>query len=212
VRTRVRKPARSASSPKSRRRSVQAARELGDLSRTSGRRRLAHRRADGPAWQVFARSNDADPSLGGCERDQVGLEEAAVTSDISADIYRRLTDTGSFDSDGIPETGYIHDGDRWYNPATTAFTTTDPITQLDNPANANPYLYAADNPANNIDPTGQWSWSYFIAGAGILGAAVIGIGVVLTAPITLTALGVYIVAAGIGITGFAAGAAFGCAI
>ena len=66
-----------------------------------------------------------------------------------------LTDTGFFDSDGIPETGYIHDGDRWYNPQTSTFTTTDPVTLLDNPASANPYPYAADNPANYIDPTGQ---------------------------------------------------------
>jgi RHS repeat-associated protein len=82
-----------------------------------------------------------------------------------------LTDTGFFDSDGIPETGYVHDGDRWYNPQTSAFTTTDPQTILDNPATANPYPYAADNPTNNIDPTGQ-SYLQACAEGAVIGAAI----------------------------------------
>jgi hypothetical protein len=81
-----------------------------------------------------------------------------------------LTDTGFFDSDGIPETGYVHDGDRWYNPDTSAFTT----TQLDNPANANPYPYAADKPTNNTNPTGQCSGVHECADDGVFYGTIIG--------------------------------------
>ena len=52
-------------------------------------------------------------------------------------------------------TGYVHDGARWYNPATGAFTTQDTNSYLANPANGNRYAYAADNPANYTDPTGH---------------------------------------------------------
>jgi hypothetical protein len=63
----------------------------------------------------------------------------------------------------------------WYNPATSAFATTDPITQLDNPANANPYA------ANNIDPTGMFSLNDIGGGLIALGAAV---GFALALPVT----------------------------
>jgi RHS repeat-associated protein len=49
---------------------------------------------------------------------------------------------------------YLHFGDRWYNPVTDNFTSQDLDTFLNNPANGNRYAYAADDPANNIDPTG----------------------------------------------------------
>jgi RHS repeat-associated protein len=47
-----------------------------------------------------------------------------------------------------PTTGYTHFGQRWYNPATGAFTTQDSNSYLGNPANGNRYAYAASNPAN----------------------------------------------------------------
>jgi RHS repeat-associated protein len=61
-----------------------------------------------------------------------------------------LTDTFTAGS-----TGYIHDGARWYNPGTGAFNSQDANSYLANPANGNRYAYAADNPANYIDPTGS---------------------------------------------------------
>jgi RHS repeat-associated protein len=52
------------------------------------------------------------------------------------------------------DSNFLSLGDRWYNPVTDDFTSQDPDTFLNNPANGNRYAYAADNPANNIDPTG----------------------------------------------------------
>src|ERR1022692_61767 len=74
-------------------------------------------------------------------------------------------------------TGYTHDGNRWYDTATGAFTTQDTSTYLANPANGNRYAYAADNPANYLDPTGQSSCStlgWIATGLGI-GALVLGV-------------------------------------
>src|ERR1039457_3994500 len=73
-------------------------------------------------------------------------------------------------------TGYTHNGNRWYDTATGAFTTQDTSTYLANPANGNRYAYAADNPANYIDPTGQGSWaSALFAGVGsVLGGLFCG--------------------------------------
>jgi hypothetical protein len=57
----------------------------------------------------------------------------------------------------IPGTDDTHLADLWLNPRIVAFTQPDPQTQLDNPANANAYRYAADNPTNYTDPTGMFS-------------------------------------------------------
>jgi RHS repeat-associated protein len=56
-------------------------------------------------------------------------------------------------------TGYVHDGNRWYSPATGNFTTQDTNNYLANPADRKRYAYAGDNPANYIDPTGQSWWN-----------------------------------------------------
>ena len=40
---------------------------------------------------------------------------------------------------------------------TSAWTSQDTSSYLDNPANGNRYAYAADNPTNNTDPTGMCS-------------------------------------------------------
>ena len=86
-----------------------------------------------------------------------------------------LTDTYTAGS-----TGYIHDGARWYNPQTGAFAGQDTGSYLNNPANGNRYAYAADNPVNNTDPTGMWSWTDFAdsilnnAVKGVIGGCIAG--------------------------------------
>jgi hypothetical protein len=55
-------------------------------------------------------------------------------------------------------------------PATGAFTSQDASSYLSNPANGNRYAYAADNPANYTDPTGQGIYSCIeAAGLGVSG-------------------------------------------
>ena len=48
------------------------------------------------------------------------------------------------------DTGLIYLRDRTYDPATAQFLSVDPLTALTGEA----YAYAADNPVNNIDPSG----------------------------------------------------------
>lgn len=52
-------------------------------------------------------------------------------------------------------TGWTRHATRWNETSIGRRTTTHPITRLEDPNNANPYIYAADNPCNNTDPTGQ---------------------------------------------------------
>ncbi|MGI8449301.1 MAG: RHS repeat-associated core domain-containing protein, partial [Streptosporangiaceae bacterium] len=86
-----------------------------------------------------------------------------------------LADVAYSPSMNIPGTDDTHLGDRWLNPKIGAFTQPDPQTQLDNPHNANAYPYAADNPTNYTDPTGQ---SLFGAVIGAVGAVVFVLGIV----------------------------------
>ena len=66
-----------------------------------------------------------------------------------------LADMAYSTGTGIPGTDDTHLGSRWLNPELGAFMQPDPVTQLNDPANANAYPYAADSPTNYIDPTGQ---------------------------------------------------------
>ena len=73
--------------------------------------------------------------------------------------------TGSLTDTFNPgSTGYIHDGARWYSTMTSAWTSQDTSSYLDNPANGNRYAYAADNPTNNTDPTGAFNLSNYLFG------------------------------------------------
>jgi RHS repeat-associated protein len=55
-------------------------------------------------------------------------------------------------------TGWTHLGYRWLNHSDGRYTQQDTMIRLANPANANLYAYAADNPVNYTDPTGQSWW------------------------------------------------------
>ena len=52
-------------------------------------------------------------------------------------------------------TGWVHFGARWYDPTTGRWTQQDTLDAPLNPANANRYAYAGDDPINGQDPTGQ---------------------------------------------------------
>jgi RHS repeat-associated protein len=69
-----------------------------------------------------------------------------------------------------PTTGLIHDGARYYNPADGRFTQQDPANQ-----GPNLYTYAADNPLNQSDPTGDFSTAV-TAGLIVGGGIVAGLG------------------------------------
>ncbi|MFJ7416737.1 RHS repeat-associated core domain-containing protein [Streptomyces sp. NPDC098077] len=58
-------------------------------------------------------------------------------------------------------TGLYHFAARFYDPNIGRFTTPDPSGQ-----EQNPYLYAAGDPVNNIDPTGLLSLGGFVDKAG----------------------------------------------
>jgi RHS repeat-associated protein len=82
------------------------------------------------------------------------------------DLFNLLGYTGALTDpapdQGAASTGYTHLGNRWQNPATGSFTQQDSLSELANPANGNRYAYAADNPANYVDPTGQSFWTGFV--------------------------------------------------
>jgi len=67
-------------------------------------------------------------------------------------------------------TGWVHFGARWYDPATGRWTQQDTLDNPLNPANANRYAYASDDPINFSDLTGLFCLAGAIGGA--LGATV----------------------------------------
>ena len=95
--------------------------------------------------------------------------------------------------------GWSHLGYRWLNHSDGRFTQQDSIIRLANPANANLYAYAADNPVNYIDPTGQSIWGDVLGGvATVAGGALAVAGVVVTSPVLIVG-GAVIGIAGVGI-------------
>ena len=55
-----------------------------------------------------------------------------------------------------PGSGLVKFGLRWYNPITGTWTQQDTLDNPLDPANANRYAYAGDDPINGSDPTGRY--------------------------------------------------------
>jgi RHS repeat-associated protein len=88
-------------------------------------------------------------------------------------------------------TGWIKYGQRWYNPTTGRFTQQDSIERLADPEQGNRYAYAADNPVNYTDPTGQSFLGCLGSVVGAAGALVLfGVAVFPTGPAGWVAAGV----------------------
>ena len=61
-----------------------------------------------------------------------------------------------------PSSGLVKFGLRWYNPTTGTWTQQDTLDNPLDPANANRYAYAGDDPINNLDPSGRLSISTIV--------------------------------------------------
>jgi RHS repeat-associated protein len=70
-------------------------------------------------------------------------------------------------------TGWVHYGNRWYNPTIGRWTQQDTLDAPLDPANANRYAYAGCDPINNSDPTGldtlSCGFAIFLLVAGGIG-------------------------------------------
>ncbi len=74
-----------------------------------------------------------------------------------------------FDSDSQ----HYYNRARWYNPLTGLFNRVDPFAgNLNDPQSLHKYLYSHNNPANNIDPSGEFALCDIVITAAIIGAVV----------------------------------------
>jgi RHS repeat-associated protein len=69
-----------------------------------------------------------------------------------------------------PGSGLVKFGLRWYNPVTGTWTQQDTLDSPLDPANANRYAYAGDDPINGQDPTGQAIVPCIFGAVGVVGS------------------------------------------
>ena len=86
------------------------------------------------------------------------------------------------------ETGLYYLQTRYYDPELGRFISQDSIEYADYESvnGLNLYAYCGNNPVNNIDPMGTWSWKKFWKRFGIIVGAVVAVAAV-TAAVVLTA-------------------------
>jgi len=120
----------------------------------------------------------------------LALTNSAGTTDTALYTYdpygQTLTSSGTLAStnpfryaSGYQDaSGNYHYGQRYYNPATGRWTQQDSISQINDPANANKYVYVGNDPINLTDPSGQ---SFL---GGLLGGVTGFLGGVVCAPFT----------------------------
>jgi RHS repeat-associated protein len=101
--------------------------------------------------------------------DQQGTEELELNDTAQVPTWRQFTPYGAprgetvtwADNRGFlnqptdPDTGLTYDGARAYDPVTARFISPDPVLEVSDPQDLDPYDYAEDNPVTGSDPTGQ---------------------------------------------------------
>jgi RHS repeat-associated protein len=78
----------------------------------------------------------------------------------------------------LDATGLYHFGARYYDPAIGRWTQQDSVVSLGDPANANRYAYAGDDPVNSVDPGGikKKKAADYISGCGAGATAGLALG------------------------------------
>ena len=104
-----------------------------------------------------------------------------------------------------PGSGLVKFGQRWYNPTTGTWTQQDTLDNPLDPANANRYAYAGDDPINGQDPRGLSKAGCIALGAIAAGAGLVVVGALLVGAASAPTLvgpvagsGTALVAGGIG--------------
>ncbi|MEY2847833.1 MAG: hypothetical protein RI885_498 [Actinomycetota bacterium] len=72
-------------------------------------------------------------------------------------------------------TGWVKYGLRWYNPVVGRWAQQDTLDAPLDPANANRYAFAGNDPINNTDPTGLVTCEQFTNFSGTVGGVLGGI-------------------------------------
>ncbi|WP_155855924.1 RHS repeat domain-containing protein [Cellulomonas sp. URHD0024] len=154
--------------------------------------------------------------------DALGSPVALITNfDVNAfqyafDPYGISTLTETSGGNGVPQTpflytgglvdrttGWIKNSARYYNPAEGRWTQGDARDTPLDPANANHYAYAADNPINYVDPSGADACSLAagLTGVGVAGVLGTGSGFLLEGAVfgaaTISTAGATLIGAGI---------------
>ncbi|WP_165901026.1 MULTISPECIES: RHS repeat-associated core domain-containing protein [unclassified Curtobacterium] len=177
---------------------------------------------DAKTGQPIALSTPSD-ALGQYAYDGSGNPFALLAGNSAAfvktvDPYGTTTVSYDGGGDGIPtnpftfkagiddiHTGLVKFGQRWYNPYIGAWTQQDTLDSPLSPSNGNRYAFAASDPINRADPTGQLTACAAFAailtiGGGALVAASLIISAVATGGGTLALVGAAIATLGYALT------------